>query len=115
MEAKTKRELFLDFKKFHQDNPAIYKLFELFTKQAIGKGFKNFGGDFIMQRIRWETAVETNGEDFKISNNMMAYYTRLFMSRNPEHDGFFRTCHIHMHLQSWIDSLNETDDQMSLF
>jgi hypothetical protein len=44
-----------------------------------------------VNRIRWETTVETLGGDFKISNNFIAYYSRLFMDEHPEYRGFFRT------------------------
>jgi hypothetical protein len=35
--------------------------------------------------------VETKGDDFKISNDFIAYYARLFMAYNPQHEGFFKT------------------------
>jgi hypothetical protein len=37
----------------------------------------------IVNRIRWETTVETSSGDFKISNNFIAYYARLFMDEHP--------------------------------
>jgi len=76
---------------WHKENPQIYELFERFTMDAIRKGHKRLSAWLIVNRIRWETMVETTGEDFKISNDFIAYYARLFMALHPEYDGFFKT------------------------
>jgi hypothetical protein len=76
---------------WHRDNPHVYELFKAFTFQAIDRGHKRLSAWLIVNRIRWETTVETNGGDFKISNNFIAYYARLFMDEHPEYRGFFRT------------------------
>ena len=66
-------------------------MFSSFTKTAIDAGLPHSSAWLIVNRIRWETAIETQGDTFKISNDFIAYYARLFMVYNPEHDGFFRT------------------------
>ena len=76
--------------KYHKDNPEVYLLFKRFTFQAISKGHKHLSAWLIMNRIRWETNVVTTGL-FKISNNHIAYYARLFMVDFPTQQGFFRT------------------------
>jgi len=76
---------------WHRDNPHVYELFKEFTFQAIDRGHKRLSAWLVVNRIRWETAVETNGGDFKISNDFIAYYSRLFMDEHPEFRGFFRT------------------------
>jgi len=76
---------------WHRANPHVYELFKSFTFQAIDRGHKRLSAWLVVNRIRWETAVETNGEDFKISNNFIAYYARLFMEEHPRYRGFFRT------------------------
>jgi hypothetical protein len=76
---------------WHRDNPHVYELFKAFTFQAIDRGHKRLSAWLVVNRIRWETAVETNGGDFKISNDFIAYYARLFMEEHPEFRGFFRT------------------------
>lgn len=76
---------------WHKENPHVYELFERFAFEAIGKGHDRLSAWLIVNRIRWETTVETNGGDFKISNDFIAYYSRLFMHMHPEYDGFFRT------------------------
>ena len=76
---------------WHNKNPHVYELFERFTMGAISKGHTRLSAWLVVNRIRWETTVETSGSDFKISNDYIAYYARLFHAWNPEHDGFFVT------------------------
>ena len=76
---------------WHNQNPHVYQMFERFTHRAIDAGLVQSSAWLIINRIRWETALETKGDSFKISNDFIAYYARLFMAYNPEHDGFFRT------------------------
>jgi hypothetical protein len=77
---------------WHLKNPHVYCLFKRFTFEALDKRrHKNLGAWLVVNRIRWETSIETKGEDFKISNDFIAYYARLFMAQHPEYKGLFRT------------------------
>lgn len=75
---------------WHKQNPHVYELFKQFTLRAINRGHKNLSAWLIVNRIRWETSIETTGVDFKISNDYIAFYARLFMAEHPQYDGFFR-------------------------
>ena len=44
---------------------------------------------FIVNRIRWDYEVVTKSGEFKISNNYIAFYARLFHAYHPEHSEFF--------------------------
>lgn len=79
-----------DFERFHRDNPGVYRLFDRFTRRMIERGFEHGSTSLIAERIRWETAVETHGEPFKINNNYRSRYARLWERQNPDHAGFFR-------------------------
>jgi hypothetical protein len=77
---------------WHLKNPNVYHLFKHFTFEALReRKHKHLGAWLVVNRIRWETSISTTGEDFKISNNFIAYYARLFMEEYPEHKGLFRT------------------------
>ena len=76
---------------WHRQNPQVYVLFERFTFEAIRRGHKRLSAWLIVNRIRWETTVVTRGDDFKISNDFIAFYSRLFMHNHPEYEGFFVT------------------------
>tara|TARA_R110002073_G_scaffold7268_5_gene41571 strand:- start:93 stop:386 length:294 start_codon:yes stop_codon:yes gene_type:complete len=45
----------------------------------------------IRERIRWDTLVSENGTDFKLSNNMTPFISRLVMEIDPSLKGMFRT------------------------
>lgn len=79
------------FLEFHNDNPHVYELFKRFSVEAIKNGHKRLSAWLIVNRIRWETSVVTKSGDFKISNNAIAYYSRMFMHDYPSYNGFFRT------------------------
>jgi len=76
---------------WHQQNPHIYRLFEEFAMRAIRYGTKKLSAWLVVNRIRWEVSVETQGDDFKIPNDYIALYSRFFMKLHPEHEGFFTT------------------------
>ena len=80
------------FREFHDKNPRVWELLQRFTFQIINKGFKNYSVNAVFERIRWHTDVETSDPEFKLCNNHRAYYSRMFMDKYPEHEGFFRTC-----------------------
>ena len=76
---------------WHESNPHFFEHFERFTFEAIRRGHTRLSGWLIANRVRWETMVVTRGSDYKISNNYIALFTRLFMVRHPEYVGFFKT------------------------
>jgi hypothetical protein len=75
--------------KWHKLNPNVYELFKKFTFEAIDKGHTRFSHWLVMNRIRWETSIDTVGDEFKIRNDFIAYYARLFMHEFPEHNEIF--------------------------
>ena len=77
--------------RFHKENPEVWELFQQYTFQVIARGHKNYSVNAVIERIRWHSSVETQGDVFKINNNHRPYYARYFHHMYPEHDGFFRT------------------------
>ena len=81
-----------NFWKFHRENPRVYVLFDKFTRRMINAGLKNGSARLVLERIRWETAVETVSEQqVKLNNNYTPRYARLWMDLNPEWSHYFRT------------------------
>jgi len=93
VETKTRAmEMFKSFKKYHDDNPHVYGLFDRFTRVVLSAGRHHYSARAIFDRIRWHTEIETKSDDiFKISNNHSPYYSRLWEYNNPEYAGFFIT------------------------
>ena len=84
-------ERYQAWKRFHEENPQVYKLFLKFANEAREAGRERFGARMIWERIRWYTQVETTGWKFKLNNNHVPYYARLLMLRDRRFDGFFDT------------------------
>lgn len=75
------------FARFHKENPRVYLLFEKFALQLIKDyGYKRLGAKMIMERVRWECYTEGKDErGFKINNDFIAHYARLFIRNYPQH------------------------------
>jgi hypothetical protein len=84
-------ELENEARKFVAAHPEIWRLFLRFTHELIGAGREHYSSDAVLHRIRWYTAVESHGEEFKVNNNFSAVFARWFHDAYPERAGFFRT------------------------
>lgn len=80
------------FVKFHHQFPKVYDLFRSFALQLIRKGHKQIGARMIIERIRWEFATGSQDEmGFKINNDFIAHYARMFQNEFPELKDFIET------------------------
>lgn len=80
------------FNQYHKNNPQVYELFKRFTFMAIKRGHNRLSAWMIANRIRWETSIETfSVDEYKISNDYIALYARMFMQDHPQYNGFFKT------------------------
>ena len=83
-----------DFLTFHYRNPKLWYWIDHFALQRARAGWSHYGISSVIERARWETAIPTEGDIYKINNNHRAHYARMWMIEHPEYDGFFRTRHI---------------------
>jgi len=81
------------FTEYNRNNPSIYAVFDKFTREAIRGGHRKLSAWLVMNRVRWETSIATTDAEcaFKVSNNYIAHYARLWMDNNPEYVGLFNT------------------------
>lgn len=75
----------------HSTEPEVYQMFEGFALQMYAKNPLVGSAWLIANRMRWETYVNTTTEPYNISNDFIALYSRLFMARYPQAEGFFKT------------------------
>lgn len=80
MARRTLEERFNDW---DAKNPEFYKLFSRFALSAYGAGHKRISAWLIVNRIRWETAIETKGEPHKVPNDFIALFARKMMAEYP--------------------------------
>jgi hypothetical protein len=83
-----------EFMKWHDLNPLIWVNFETFAFQAVHQRKKKISHWLIINRIRWEVFISTTGKDYKISNNYIAFYARLWREKYPEHKNLFSIKHM---------------------
>lgn len=80
------------FERFHRKNPQVYEHLERLAFKLRNKGIERWSIKSLFEVLRWELAVQTNApvSDFRLNNNLHAYYARLLMERNPDDlAGFF--------------------------
>jgi hypothetical protein len=77
------------FDEWHKNNPMIWQYFEKFAMEAIRMRRTKISHWLIINRIRWEVYVITTGDDFKISNDFIAFYARLWREKYPQHKDLF--------------------------
>lgn len=79
------------FRRFHEANPHVYAAVVHFARVMRGKGAVRGSIWLIFNRLRWEYAIQTRGDAFRLNNNLTPFYSRLVMEREADLDGFFET------------------------
>ena len=87
--------MFADYKRWDDLNPHFYPLFCRFADQLAARGYRNISSKLLFERIRWESMIQTSGEEWKLNNNYTSIYARRFMRDFPRHDGLFRLRELH--------------------
>lgn len=78
-----------DFKRFHKDNPHVYQEFDKLARQMRKTGRKRYSSKMIINVLRWNMDLRTEGDEFKINDRFQSIYGRLFVYNNPEYEDFF--------------------------
>lgn len=79
------------FRRFHDENPHVYRALVKLALRAKAAGIKKWGINAVIEVFRWEWAIETKGDTFKINNNHAPHYARMIMAREPALEDFFNT------------------------
>lgn len=79
------------FGRYHGKNPQVYERFMELTFKMLQTGRSQYSAWAIFNVIRWDHDMSTTGDMFKISNDYIAIYARVFMLDFPEASGFFNT------------------------
>lgn len=78
------------FEKFHGEHPEVIREIRSIALKMKARGFRSYSIMTIYGAARYRLSLES-GEDYKLNNNYMPYYSRLVMETTPELSGFFRT------------------------
>ena len=77
------------FEAFHKSNPHVYAALRSLALQMLGSGVRQYGIKGLFEICRWQFALQTKGEPFRLCNTYSSRYARLLIDRNPELEGFF--------------------------
>lgn len=90
------------FWEFHRLNPSVYHALVRLARQVKAAGRTHFGIGALFERLRFEAALQTWGDEYRLNNNYRSRYARLIMAQEPDLEGFFETreLHTHSHLEN---------------
>lgn len=77
------------FAKFHKANPHVYNAIVHKALSLKRAGVNHFGIAAIFETLRYDAAMQTGRDNYKLNNNYRAFYSRLIMENIKELDGFF--------------------------
>lgn len=78
------------FEKFHRDNPAVYRHLVRLARERIERtGEKHLGIAALVEVVRWEIAIRTKSDSWRINNDFRSAYARLIMAEEADLDGVF--------------------------
>lgn len=77
------------FAEFHRSNPHVYQRLAEMARQLVARGHKRIGIGMLFEVLRWQSAIETTGDEFRLNNNYRSRYARLLMDREPDLAGVF--------------------------
>jgi hypothetical protein len=87
--------MFPQFVSFHNSNLHVYRQI---VDQARAFRKKRpqgvIGIALIYNLMRWENALSTVGDKYKLRNDFMPFYARLVMVKNPDLKGVFKVKHL---------------------
>jgi hypothetical protein len=89
----------LKFWHFHLNNKGIYRYFCAFAAEMEARGHLRLSSELLLNRVRWETIIQTSDPDYKICNNWRPYYSRMYLIESHKKH-FFKTKAI---LGEWVD------------
>jgi hypothetical protein len=81
----------LQFEAFHSANPHVYAILREFALQLVRSGRRKIGIRMVWERMRWEMAIRTTTDDYKLNDHYTRWYARVLMEREPELRGVFET------------------------
>lgn len=81
------------FAVFHAANPGVYEALRRLALDMRRRGVPQYGMKGLFEILRWQYAMQTRGEPYKLNNNYTAYYARLLMKQEPDLKNFFETRH----------------------
>ena len=77
------------YKRWMKRNPLVYKMFVKYANQYRDAGYDQCSASLIGGRIRWECAIKTVGNPYKICNDWLPMMARQLALENATFGTFF--------------------------
>ncbi len=87
----TNKELLQRFAVYHKKNTSIYHDFKELAFQMISADRAKYSAWVVVNVIRWRRDSKSNNKLFKINNDFIAIYARMFAVEFPQYKDFFVT------------------------
>lgn len=78
------------FAEFHAANAGVYVALRGLALRMKANGRQRWSINGAFEVLRWQYAMQTQGDEYKLNNNHRAFYARLLME-DPALTGFFET------------------------
>ena len=73
------------FEAFHAANPQVAAALEHYAAQWLAAGHRKVGVKALVERLRWESGIQSSGEGgYRLNNVLTSRYARLLIQRHPE-------------------------------
>jgi hypothetical protein len=76
---------------FHEANPHIGRRLRSMALDIRERGFQRYSIKALWEVLRYEYAIQTDGQAYKLNNNYTALYARWIMEVTPNMQDFFET------------------------
>jgi len=77
------------FAAFHQANPHVFDNLARLALDLKARGASRVGIGMLFEVLRWQYALRTSGDDYRLNNNHRAFYARKLMADVPDLAGMF--------------------------
>lgn len=79
------------WEEFHAANPHVYERLREGALALRRRGWKRYGIAALWEGLRYEAALQTTTDDWKLDNSLRSIFARELMKNEPELAGFFET------------------------
>lgn len=79
------------FNRWLEANPQVMQAFLHYAVEAYRRGCRHIGGKLIVEQLRWQSAIQTAGDPYKLDNSMTSRLVRAAIDRQPELASVFET------------------------
>lgn len=76
---------------FHAQNPHVLDRLIGLAHELCAAGQTRLSIQMLFEVLRYETALQTSGDQFKLNNNYSSYYVRLIQGVDPAIGDLFET------------------------